>query len=171
MPTTLAASLAAKSAPIRDAVRPKPPRFVLMPTYTAERELLAPREDVWAFLSEPTRLADWWPGIQGVHPDRRGLAPGARWQIHGRARSNALVGPKFSVPGMIVFLEVQRPAHVSWRFIDDKYDVELSLRESRPDRTLARLTVSGPIFGGLRRSIPQRALTQLHALCQTGDRP
>jgi uncharacterized protein YndB with AHSA1/START domain len=141
-----------------------------MPTYTAEKKLLASREDVWEFLAEPTRLADWWPGIQGVHADRRGLAPGARWEIHGRGRSNILVGSKVSVPGMIVFLEVQRPTYVAWRFVNDNQDVELTLQATEPDRTLARLTISAPIFGGLRRSLPQRALTQLHALCQTGDR-
>jgi uncharacterized protein YndB with AHSA1/START domain len=33
-----------------------------MPTYEAARELLASRADVWAFLSEPYNLPDWWPG-------------------------------------------------------------------------------------------------------------
>ena len=31
----------------------------------AERELLAPPADVWAFLAEPHHLPDWWPGRQG----------------------------------------------------------------------------------------------------------
>ena len=35
------------------------------------------------------------------------------------------------------------------------------------DRTLARLSVSGPALVGLRRSLPQKALTRLHALVQT----
>ena len=34
------------------------------------------RADVWAFLAEPYHLSDWWPGITGVEPDRRGFAPG-----------------------------------------------------------------------------------------------
>ena len=55
----------------------------LMPTREATAELLASREDVWAFLAEPYHLADWWPGIGGVQPDRRGLAPGARWEVYG----------------------------------------------------------------------------------------
>ena len=139
-----------------------------MPTYTAEKELLASRKDVWAFLAEPTRLADWWPGIQGVHPDRRGLAPGARWKVQGRGRPNVIVGAKASVPGTILFLDVQPPAYASWQFVTDKFDVELRLRETAPDRTLARLTVSAPFLGGLRRSLPGRALTRLHSLCQTG---
>ena len=44
-------------------------------------ELLAPRADVWAFVAEPYHLSDWWPGVSGVEPDRRGLAPGARWKL------------------------------------------------------------------------------------------
>jgi uncharacterized protein YndB with AHSA1/START domain len=139
-----------------------------MPTYSAERELLASRPDVWAFLAEPTRLADWWPGVHGVHPDRRGLAPGARWQVQSRGRSNALVGPKFSVDGTIVFIEVEPPWHLSWQFVQDRYDVDLTLTGTEPDRTRARLTVTAPLFSGLRRSLPHRALTQLYALCQTG---
>jgi uncharacterized protein YndB with AHSA1/START domain len=139
-----------------------------VPTFRAERELLASREDVWAFLAEPTRLADWWPGVQGVHPDRRGLAPGARWRIQSRGRSNVLVGPKLSVEGTIVFIDVERPEHVSWQFVQDHYDVDLSLSEAGAGRTRARLTVSGPFLGGLRRTLPVRALTQLHTLCQTG---
>ncbi len=139
-----------------------------MPTYRAERDLLASREDVWEFLAEPTRLADWWPGVQGVHPDRRGLAPGARWRVQSRGRSNVLVGPKLSVEGTIVFIEVERPEHVSWQFVRDHYDVDLRLSEPGPGRTRARLTVSAPFLGGLRRTLPVRALTQLYALCQTG---
>ena len=139
-----------------------------VPSYRAERELLASREDVWAFLAEPTRLADWWPGLHGVHPDRRGLAPGARWQIESRGRSNVLVGSKLSVAGTIVFIDVERPTHVSWQFVHDRYEVDLTLAESGAERTRASLTVSAPVFAGLRRSLPRRALTQLYALCQTG---
>ena len=39
------------------------------------------RADVWGFLAEPYHLSDWWPGIVGVEPDRRGFAPGARWKV------------------------------------------------------------------------------------------
>ena len=48
-----------------------------MPTVRASRELLAPIEDVWDFVAEPHNLPNWWPRVGGVHPDRRGLAPGA----------------------------------------------------------------------------------------------
>lgn len=138
-----------------------------MPRYHAHRELLASREDVWRFLSEPTRLADWWPGVHGVNPDRRGLAPGARWRIH-TGRPNTFIGPKFSLESTIVFVDVEPPSHVSWQFVQDRYDVELTLTETSPERTRADLTVSAPMLSGLRRRLPYRALSQLYALCQTG---
>ena len=51
---------------------------------SATRELLASREDVWRFLAEPYHLSDWWPGIVGVEPDRRGFEVGARWRVARR---------------------------------------------------------------------------------------
>ena len=59
---------------------------------SAARELLAARADVWAFLAEPHHLADWWPGIVGVEPDRRGFADGARWQVARAVEQTVLVG-------------------------------------------------------------------------------
>jgi len=139
-----------------------------MPTYAATRELLASRTDVWAFLAEPNRLSDWWPGLHGVGPDRRGLAPGARWRIRSRGRPNPLVGSKLDVAGTIVFLDVRPPEFVAWQFVDARLDVELRLTEVAADRTRVELTVSAPFLGGLRRSLPRKALTRLYSLCQTG---
>jgi uncharacterized protein YndB with AHSA1/START domain len=139
-----------------------------MPTYAATRELLAPRTDVWAFLAEPNRLSDWWPGLHGVEPDRRGLAPGARWRIRSRGRPNPLVGSKLDVTGTIVFLDVRPAEFVAWQFVDARLDVELRLTEVAADRTRVELTVSAPFLGGLRRSLPHKALTRLYSLCQTG---
>jgi uncharacterized protein YndB with AHSA1/START domain len=139
-----------------------------MPTYAATRELLASRTDVWAFLAEPNRLSDWWPGLHGVEPDRRGLAPGARWWIRSRGRPNPLVGSKLDVTGTIVFLDVRPPEFVAWQFVDARLDVELRLTEVAADRTRVELTVSAPFLGGLRRSLPHKALTRLYSLCQTG---
>jgi uncharacterized protein YndB with AHSA1/START domain len=139
-----------------------------MPTYTAARELLAPREDVWAFLAEPNHLSDWWPGIDGVQPDRRGLAPGARWHIRGLGRPTYVVGRRPDVSGTLVFLDVRQPELVTWQFVNGRIDVELGLTEIAADRTRAELAISAPLLGGLRRSLPHKALTRLHALCQTG---
>jgi len=139
-----------------------------MPTYAATRELLAPREDVWAFLAEPNHLSDWWPGIRGVQPDRRGLAPAARWQIQGVGRPTFVAGRKPDVAGTLVFIDVRPQEFVAWQFVNGRIDVELRLTEPAANRTRAELTVRAPLFSGVRRSLPHQALTRLHALCQTG---
>jgi uncharacterized protein YndB with AHSA1/START domain len=138
-----------------------------MPAYSAARELPASREDVWAFLAEPNHLSEWWPGINGVQPDRRGLAPGARWTVHGRGRPTLVVGRKPDVAGTLIFLDVRPPEFAAWQFVQARIDVELQLTEARANRTRAQLTVSAPFFGGIRRSFPHKALTRLYALCQT----
>jgi uncharacterized protein YndB with AHSA1/START domain len=139
-----------------------------MPSYRAARKLLAPREDVWAFLAEPNHLSDWWPGINGVQPDRRGLAPGARWRIQGLGRQTYVVGRRPDVAGTLIFLDVRPPEFAAWQFVQARLDVELRLtEEAARNRTLAELTVSAPFLAGLRRSLPHKALTRLYALCQT----
>jgi uncharacterized protein YndB with AHSA1/START domain len=138
-----------------------------MPVYSAARELLAPREDVWAFLAEPNHLSDWWPGIKGVQADHRGLAPGARWSVHGLGRATFVVGRRPDVAGTLIFLNVRPPEYASWQFVQTRIDVELQLTEARANRTRAELTVSAPFLAGIRRSFPHKALTRLYALCQT----
>lgn len=139
-----------------------------MPVYSAARELLAPREDVWAFLAEPNHLSDWWPGINGVQADRRGLAPGARWRIQGLGRPTYVVGRRPDVAGTLIFLDVRPPEFAAWQFVQARLDVELRLTEAATNRTRAELTISAPLLAGLRRSLPHKALTRLYALCQTG---
>jgi uncharacterized protein YndB with AHSA1/START domain len=136
-----------------------------MPTYESECELLAPRADVWAFLSEPYNLPDWWPGISGLEPDRRGFAPGARWHIVGENRPSLLRKPNMS--GTLLVLAVEPYERFAFQLTGERLDVELRLSEPEPKRTLARLSVSGPVLVGLRRSLPQKALGRLHALLQT----
>ena len=136
-----------------------------MPTFEATRELLAPRADVWAFLAEPFNLPDWWPGIGGLEPDRRGFAPGARWRIVGENRPSLFRRPNMS--GMLLVLAVERFERFAFQLTGERLDVELRLSEQSPDRTTARLTVSGPALIGLRRSLPEKALARLHALVQT----
>ena len=138
-----------------------------MPVYSAARELLAPREHVWAFLAEPNHLSDWWPGINGVQSDRRGLAPGARWRVQGLGRPTYVVGRRPDVAGTLIFLDVRAPEFAAWQFVQARLDVELLLKEASANRTRAELTISAPFLAGLRRSLPHKALTRLYALCQT----
>ena len=136
-----------------------------MPRVEAARQLLAPREDVWAFLAEPRHLADWWPGIAAVEPDRRGLAAGARWQIRGTNRPSFFRSP--NPTGILLVLAAARPERIAFQLTGERIEAELRLEASAPDRTLATLTVSGPWLIGLGRSFPHRALNRLYGLVQT----
>jgi uncharacterized protein YndB with AHSA1/START domain len=136
-----------------------------VPRVEAARQLLAPREDVWAFLAEPRHLADWWPGIAAVEPDRRGLAAGARWQIRGTNRASFFRSP--NPTGMLLVLAAAPPERLVFQLTGERMDAELRLEASAPDRTLATLTVNGPWLIGLGRSFPHRALNRLYGLVQT----
>ena len=132
---------------------------------SATRELLAPRTDVWRFLAEPYHLSDWWPGISGVQPDRRGLAAGARWAVRGDDRPTLFRGA--ARPGLLLVRAVEEPTRLSWHLTRDGLDVEIELEETRPDRTRATVVVESRWLFGSRRSLPERALARLHALVQT----
>ena len=131
----------------------------------ASRELLAPREDVWRFLAEPYHLSDWWPGVAGVQPDRRGLARGARWEVRGTGHPTLLRAAGGT--GMLIVRDVDEPARFSWHLTRDRLDVDVALEETPPDRTRPTVVVQGRWLFGWRRSLPQRALARLHALVQT----
>jgi uncharacterized protein YndB with AHSA1/START domain len=136
-----------------------------MPRASASRELLASREDVWAFIAEPYHFSDWWPGIAGVTPDRRGLAPGARWQLHGVDRPTLL--RRATSSGLLLVRAVETGRRVAWTLTGDHMDAELLLEQREPNRTVAVLEVEAPWLYGFSRALPRRALTRLHALCQT----
>ena len=136
-----------------------------MPRVQASRELLAPREDVWAFVSEPYNLPDWWPRLGGVQPDRRGLAPGARWHIQGDTQPTLVRRPE--AVGMLLVRAVEPPRLLAFHLTGDGMDVELELEEESADRTLATLRIDGGWLIGLSRALPRQALSRLHALCQT----
>jgi len=136
-----------------------------MPRASASRELLAPREDVWTFIAEPHHFPDWWPGIAGVHPDRRGVAEGARWQVQAIERPTLF--RRATATGMLLVRAVQPPGLFAWTLTGSRIDAELRLEERAPDRTVAELDVEAPWLVGFSRDLPRRALTRLHALCQT----
>ena len=136
-----------------------------MPRASAARELLAAREDVWAFIAEPHHFPDWWLGIAGVQPDRRGFAEGARWGISGTDRPSLL--RRATSSGMLLVTGIHRPERFAWTLTGDHIDAELRLEERGPDRTIATLDVEAPWLYGFSRALPRKALTRLHALCQT----
>ena len=128
-----------------------------MPTYTARKELLAPLEDVWLFLAEPHHLSDWWPGVAAVTPDRRGLAPAARWKLHAPMRPSLLRRP--ASESTLQIIEVEPPMRVTWYMTAERLDVEIRLEDAGNHHTNVELTVTGPFMVGLRRSFPKRRST------------
>jgi uncharacterized protein YndB with AHSA1/START domain len=137
-----------------------------VPTVRASRELLASRDDVWAFVSDPYNLPSWWPRVAGVEPDRRGLAPGARWHVQGTPAPTLFRRPE--AVGQLLVREVQPPERLEFHLTGDRLDVELLLEEAGPARTRASVRIEGPWLVGLSRSLPRHVLGRLYALLQTG---
>jgi uncharacterized protein YndB with AHSA1/START domain len=126
----------------------------------ASLELLAPREDVWRFLAEPYHLSDWWPGITGVEPDRRGFAPGARWKVHATKR-NVFTGSR-SVETMLIVRDIDLYERWSFHVLEPKLDAEIRLRSVADDRTRVTVAVS--------RGNAKTAVKRLYDLVQTAAR-
>jgi uncharacterized protein YndB with AHSA1/START domain len=137
-------------------------------TVRAERELLAPRADVWALVAEPYHLADWWPAYTGVHPDRRGLAEGARWTVRRSRTPGFLRRP--GGEGTIVLRRVDPTLELRWLDVAQQLEAAIKLANAAAGRTQAVVTVQGSwwrlVTEGARR-LPQQALSRLHDLCQT----
>jgi uncharacterized protein YndB with AHSA1/START domain len=131
----------------------------------AERVLLAPREDVWAFLAEPRHLADWWPGIAAIEPDRRSLAPGARWQV--RRPPSVSLFRRSKGEELLLVREVEHLRRVAWHFAASDLDAELVLEPAAADRTQVTLTLERGVLLGPIRELPRVALGRLHSLVQT----
>jgi hypothetical protein len=122
----------------------------------ASLELLASRSDVWSFLAEPYHLSDWWPGITGVEPDRRGFSHGARWKVHA-TKWNPLAGTR-SVETMLLVREIEQFERWTWHLLQPATDVEIRVQSIAPDRT--RVTVAAS------RGKPAVAVKRLYDLVQ-----
>jgi uncharacterized protein YndB with AHSA1/START domain len=138
-----------------------------LPRYAAERVLLAPLEDVWTFLAEPFNLSDWWPTISGVEPDRRGLAPGARWKVVAPSEPSLFRRPQAS--GTLLVLDVVPMRRIAFQLPTERVDAELELEPVDERHTKAVLTVEGSWL--MRSSFPRQALDRLHSLLRTGEGP
>lgn len=137
-----------------------------MPRRRAAAELLAPSGDVWRFLAEPRHLADWWPNVVAVEPDRRGLAPGARWRV--RFGEPTLFRPA-QVEDTLAVTAAEPERLLAFELVRARVRAELVLAPAGEERTRAELAVAGPFLLGPSRSLPKAALARLHALCRTAE--
>jgi uncharacterized protein YndB with AHSA1/START domain len=141
-------------------------------TVQAHRLLLAPPEDVWALLSEPYHLPDWWPGYLGVQPDRRGLAEGARWTVN-RGTTRAATSNLIRRPGgegTLVITRVVERGLLAWHDVDLRVDASVAIEPAAGRQTEATVSLTGSwarlTLEGL-RSVPRQAVLRLFDLCQT----
>jgi hypothetical protein len=134
----------------------------------AEKVLLSPREDVWALVSEPYHLPDWWPAYTGVQPDRRGLAEGARWEVVRSPAPGLLRRPRGG--GLIVITQVELGNGLRWHDLAQRLDCGVRLENAGTGRTRATLYVAGPtwrIWIEGAHGLPESAAGRLYDLCQT----
>jgi uncharacterized protein YndB with AHSA1/START domain len=134
----------------------------------ATGELQAPRQDVWGLIAEPYHLPDWWPAYQGVRPDHRGFAEGARWHIVRNPAPGLLQRP--GGEGLIVVTRIVEGYEFRWVDLAQRVEARIALDNAGTGRTRAWISVSGPWWRLLlegTRSHPRRALVRLEALCQT----
>jgi uncharacterized protein YndB with AHSA1/START domain len=134
----------------------------------AAGELESPRADVWALVSEPYHLPDWWPGYQGVRPDRRGLAEGARWEVVRSVSPGFLRRPGGS--GLLVVTRVVEGWELRWHDVQQALDAGITLDNAGGERSRAVVSVDGAwwrLYAEGARNLPHQALARLQALCQT----
>jgi uncharacterized protein YndB with AHSA1/START domain len=137
-----------------------------MPVSRASVELLAPVEDVWSYLSEPYHLADWWPGIGMVEPDRRGLASGARWGVRTNEPS---LFRRAEAHDTLLVKTVEPRARFAFELVRAKTSAELALTPVDGSRTRVELRIEEPFTLGFARGRrAQDALDRLFDLIQTG---
>jgi len=128
----------------------------------SERVLLAPVDDVWRFLAEPYHLSDWWPGISGVEPDRRGLAAGARWKVQGPSYLRKPETARVLLVRAVVPREL-----LSFELPTNRIGVEVHLRATGENRTSVTIAVDGRFLIGPRSRLGADALARLYDLVQT----
>lgn len=152
-----------------------------MPRFAAERTLLAPVADVWAFVSTAGRLPDWWPGVVGAQDH------GTTWTIVGDERAAAggatpLISDREDREEA-VDVDLRPPTFLRLLFARTGYAVELSLEAAAENRTRALLSIEQAqqhetlaerieerwlAVGWPNDGFPELLLARLDDVCQTG---
>jgi uncharacterized protein YndB with AHSA1/START domain len=91
-----------------------------------ERVVSAAPADVWQVVSDPTRLAAWWPGVSRVEEASRDA-----WTTVLRSKTGKSVRADYSL------VEAEEPERVLWRHEVDESPFERLLTESTTEIALA----------------------------------
>lgn len=117
---------------------------------------------MWAFVAEPYHLSDWWPGITGVEPDRRGMAAGARWKVMGPSYLR-----KPETAGLLLVRAVVPRERFAFELAGERVGVDVLLRPVAAGRTSVTVAVDGRLVLGPRRRLAPLAVNRLYDLVQT----
>ena len=99
-----------------------------------ERVVSAAPAEVWRVVSDPTRLAAWWPGVKRVE------------EASSDAWTTVLVSPTGkSVRADYSMVEVHEPERVLWRHEVDESPFERLLAESTTEIALAAGATGGTV--------------------------
>jgi uncharacterized protein YndB with AHSA1/START domain len=91
-----------------------------------ERVVSAAPADVWQVVSDPTRLAAWWPGVSRAEEVSRDA-----WTTVLRSKTGKSVRADYSL------VEAEEPERVLWRHEVDESPFERLLTESTTEIALA----------------------------------
>jgi uncharacterized protein YndB with AHSA1/START domain len=90
-----------------------------MPTVSRTRSVRAAPEEIWAVVSDPERLPDWWPGVKRVEDASR------------EAWTMVLSSPRGkTVRADYTLVEADAPARLVWRHEVEESPFERILRDS-----------------------------------------
>ncbi len=90
-----------------------------MPTVSRTRSVRATPDEIWAILSEPRRLPEWWPGVQRVED----ASPEAWTTVLSSPRGK-------SVRSDYTLVEAEENARLVWRHEVEESPFERILRQS-----------------------------------------
>ena len=138
----------------------------VVPNVRASRELRALARRRVGVRLRPVQPAELVAGVAGVQPDRRGLAPGARWHVQGTPAPTLFRRPE--AVGQLLVRDVQAPERLEFHLTGDRLDVELLLEEAGPERTQCPSGSRAPGWWACPGSLPRQALGRPLRLLQTG---
>jgi uncharacterized protein YndB with AHSA1/START domain len=125
-----------------------------MPGFTLTQVVAAPVEEVWKVLFDPTRIPDWWVGMEAVRVDGRDAFTLWLAQDPGRPLPQRVSGEP-AAGRMTMSCQVNE-IDFTWRLAEEAGGTRVTVQVAfapatadQLDRTRAALTASLPALAGL----------------------